>query len=71
MLAHAEAGTAATGNRNQPLTLPATPARRESGRKGSHRRRNERRGAGCHGAGLSGSVTRLPKRCNYRSIGGT
>ena len=39
--------------------------------KGSHRRRNERRGAGCHGAGLSSSVTRLPKRCSYRSIGGT
>ena len=71
MLAHAEAGTAATGNRNQPLTLPAMPARRESGRKGSHRRRDERRDTGCRGAGLSGSVTRLPKRCSYRSIGGT
>ena len=39
MLAHAEAGTAATGNRNQPLTLPATPAHRDGRRKGRHRRR--------------------------------
>ena len=70
MLAHAEAGTAATGNRNQPLTLPATPARREGGRKGS-RRRDERHDAGCHGAGLGGSVARLPKRCGCRSVGGT
>ena len=33
MLAHAEAGTAATGNRNQPLTLPATPAHRDGRRE--------------------------------------
>ena len=65
MLAHAEAGTAATGIRNQPLTLAATPAHRDGGRKSRHRRR-----AGCRGAGPSGRVACLPERRGSGSIGG-